>query len=225
MEFIVAVGTNQISQVSANELQGVLKVFQNRMATIGCPWSAELAGENRISVKIDPEGKEQIEQARLLLTRIGVVEFRLVHEESEKLLRDGIVPPGFEMLNEPRPAATGQKLSIPQLVSKKAVPGMAGQKFSRVTMGRDDIGRSEIMFEFDQGGALAFERVTTENVGRNLAIVLDREICSAPRIAGPISGGRGSITAAFDDQEARMLITILKYPLETPAKLIEERRF
>lgn len=225
MEFVVVVGTNQASQVSSNEVQAAVKVLGKRIDAIGVPWSVDRSGDNRISVKIDPETKEQIEQARLLLTRIGLVEFRLVHGESEKLLQDGIIPPGYEMLNELRAARVGPTSIIPQLVSKKAPSGMAGQKFSRVGMDRNALGDPEISFEFDPAGATAFERVTTENVGRHLAIVVDGKILSAPRIRQPIAGGRGLISGSFNDVEARLLATILRYPLETPAELKEERRF
>jgi preprotein translocase subunit SecD len=159
------------------------------------------------------------------LTRIGLVEFRLVHEESEKLLQRGIIPPGYETLNEPRASLLRSNILVPLLVSKQAPAGMAGQKCSRVVMGRNAFNRPEIQFTFDAAGAVAFERVTTESVGRQLAIVVDGIICSAPRIRSPISGGHGSATSSFNDDEARMLITILRYPLETPAKLVEERRF
>jgi SecD/SecF fusion protein len=225
VEFVITVGTNHVSQVSSNEMRAVVKVLQKRMESIGCPGSVEGTGSDRISVKIDPDTKEQVESARFLSSRAGLLEFRLVHEESEKLLRDGIVPAGYELLNQPRAPTVGQKTIVPQLVGKASATGMAGQKFSRVTMSRNAVNRPEILFEFDQTGAAAFERVTTENVGRQLAIVLDREICSAPRIASPITGGHGSITGAFDEEEARNLITVLKYPLETPTKVIKERKF
>ena len=225
LEFVIAVRTNQVSQVSSNDVQQVVEVFQNRIATIGCPWSVEAAGGHRVSVKIDPESKEQVESARFLLTRIGRVDFRLVHQESEKLARDGIVPPGHEMLNELRAAPGGQRTLVPQIVSKEATPELAGAKFLRVSMSRGAMNQPEILFEFDPAGALAFERVTKENVGRQLAIILDRQILSAPRIASPIPGGRGSISGGFDDAETLSLITILKYPLEIPATMVEERRF
>jgi preprotein translocase subunit SecD len=225
MEFLVVVGTNQASQVSSHEMQAVVKALGKRVDAIGRPWSVERSGDNRISVKIDPDTKEQIEQARLLLTRIGRLEFRLVHEESEKLLRDGIIPPGYEMLNESRVTRTGSKTIIPHLINRKPPAGMSGQKFSRVWVDRNALGDPEVHFAFDPEGAAAFERVTTENVDRQLAIVLDREIYSAPRIRGPITGGHGSITGSFSDDEARLLAMILSYPLETPAKLVEERRF
>src|SRR5688500_1060825 len=52
LEFVLAVGTNQVSQVGSDDVQQVVKVFRNRIATIGCPWSVEAAGGNRVSVKI-----------------------------------------------------------------------------------------------------------------------------------------------------------------------------
>ena len=51
----------------------------------------------------------------------------------------------------------------------------------------------EIEFEFDSIGAEKFANLTTDQVGEQLAIVLDGELYTAPVIQGPIRGGRGVI--------------------------------
>ena len=76
-------------------------------------------------------------------------------------------------------------------------------------------GRPEVTFEFDHQGALLSERMTRENMGRKMAIVLDDKINSAPVIEGIISS-RGRITlGGFGDpfqlqQEAKDLVAVLK---------------
>jgi preprotein translocase subunit SecD len=76
-------------------------------------------------------------------------------------------------------------------------------------------GRPEVTFEFDHQGAILSERMTRENMGRKMAIVLDDKINSAPVIEGIISS-RGRITlGGFGDpfqlqQEAKDLVAVLK---------------
>jgi preprotein translocase subunit SecD len=76
-------------------------------------------------------------------------------------------------------------------------------------------GRPEVSFEFDHQGAALSERMTRENMGRKMAIMLDDKITSAPVIEGVISS-RGRITlGSFGDpfqmqQEAKDLVAVLR---------------
>jgi preprotein translocase subunit SecD len=73
-------------------------------------------------------------------------------------------------------------------------------------------------------GAREFEEITSENVGRKLAIVLDGKVFSAPVIREKIAGGRASITGSFDIKEARDLAIVLRAgALPAPIKIAEER--
>lgn len=78
------------------------------------------------------------------------------------------------------------------------------------TGGQTSIGQGwMIVFDLTKQGADRFAKVTTELVGRQLAIVLDREVISAPAIREPITGGSGRITGSFTEQEAKDLATVL----------------
>ena len=76
-------------------------------------------------------------------------------------------------------------------------------------------GRPEVSFEFDHQGAVLSERMTRENMGRKMAIMLDDKVTSAPVIEGIISS-RGRITlGSFGDpfqmqQEAKDLVAVLR---------------
>jgi protein-export membrane protein SecD len=73
-------------------------------------------------------------------------------------------------------------------------------------------------------GASDFARVTAANVGRQLAIVLDDIVQSAPRIDERIPGGNASIHGAFDAKEAQDLAIVLKAgALPAPVRIVEER--
>ena len=83
-------------------------------------------------------------------------------------------------------------------------------------------GKPEIDFELTSEGAVLFADVTRQNTGRQMAIVLDGELKSAPRINGPIEQGRGQITGDYDMREAFELANVLENPLEAPVRIVEE---
>ena len=81
-----------------------------------------------------------------------------------------------------------------------------------------------VSFTLDRVGAKKFGKVTTENVGKQLAIILDGKIISAPSIREPIVGGSGQITGDFTFQSATDLALLLRSgALPAPMNIIEER--
>jgi SecD/SecF fusion protein len=84
-------------------------------------------------------------------------------------------------------------------------------------------GRPEISFTMNSEGASLFAQVTRENVGRQMAIILDGELYSAPRINTEILEGSGVIEGAFTVKEAFELANVLINPLEAPVQIVEER--
>ncbi|MGX7708146.1 protein translocase subunit SecD [Methylobacterium sp. Gmos1] len=81
-----------------------------------------------------------------------------------------------------------------------------------------------VNFKFNLRGAQKFGQATSENVGRAMAIVLDNEVVSAPRILQPITGGQGQISGRFTVQQANDLSVLLRAGA-LPAKLtVIERR-
>jgi len=83
---------------------------------------------------------------------------------------------------------------------------------------------SVVSFTLDRVGAMKFGRVTTDNVGKRLAIVLDNKIISAPVIREPILGGNGQISGNFTLQSASDFALLLRSgALPAPLNIIEER--
>jgi preprotein translocase subunit SecD len=78
--------------------------------------------------------------------------------------------------------------------------------------------------KLDKLGADSFGVITTENVGRHLAIVLDKTVYSAPVIKEPIPGGDVQINGSFSFEEAHELAIVLRSgALPAPVEIIEER--
>ena len=85
-------------------------------------------------------------------------------------------------------------------------------------------GEPVVNFRFNLRGGQRFGEVTSANVGKPFAIVLDGKVISAPRILGPITGGSGQISGRFTVQAANDLSVLLRAGA-LPAKLtiVEER--
>ena len=97
-----------------------------------------------------------------------------------------------------------------------------------VTEARQDIdsrnNEVQVAMSMDNKGARIWEKMTGDNTGRAIAIVLDNFVYSAPRVNGVIAGGNSVITGNFSIEEAQDLSNILKTgKLPAPAKIVQEQ--
>jgi SecD/SecF fusion protein len=84
-------------------------------------------------------------------------------------------------------------------------------------------GKPEITMRMNPEGAQTWKRLTAENIGKSIAIVLDDNVYSFPTVQGEIAGGSSSITGNFEINEAKDLANILKAgKLPAPARIVEE---
>ncbi|MFM2156485.1 MAG: hypothetical protein RL516_1234 [Bacteroidota bacterium] len=83
--------------------------------------------------------------------------------------------------------------------------------------------KPEISMKMNLEGAKIWKRLTAENVGKQIAIVLDDYVYSFPNVQGEIPNGSSSITGNFSINEAKDLANILKAgKLPAPARIVEE---
>ncbi len=105
--------------------------------------------------------------------------------------------------------------------------GKASLEGDVVTDARQDFGQfnanPEVSMTMNSEGAKQWKRLTAENIGKSVAIVLDGFVYSFPTVQSEISGGRSQITGNFTINEAKDLANILKSgKLPAPARIIEE---
>jgi len=110
----------------------------------------------------------------------------------------------------------------------KSAPEMKGDviknAMSTIDQGGMNAGKAKVDMEMNSAGARRFTTVTGHNINKQLAIVLDSTVYSAPRILSRISGGRAEITGSFTMEEAKSLAIILRAgALPAPVKIVEER--
>jgi preprotein translocase subunit SecD len=88
----------------------------------------------------------------------------------------------------------------------------------------DQNGEPVVAFRFNTGGANRFGDITSANVGKPFAVVLDNRVITAPVIRSPILGGSGIIFGNFSVETANDLALLLRAgALPAPLKIVEER--
>ncbi len=238
MSFLVQMETNQFKDSSALEraLDQAVEILRKRVDRFGVAEPViQKSGEDRIEIQMPGLTEAEREAVTNTIQKAAFLEFRMVHPESARLLQEGLIPPGFEILNEIiKDRKSGQEQVIPLLVKKKAEDGLTGAYVTRADAVPDPVtGEPKIEFEFNSEGARIFADLTRKyspKPGANgtqysyLAIVLDGVLYSAPRINEEIPGGRGVISGNFDMKDAFELANVLMNPLEAPVKIIEESR-
>ncbi len=125
-------------------------------------------------------------------------------------------------------AKTGKdKSSVHQLIALKAV-GESGAILDGkvVTDAKQDFNEqsgNEISMSMNQEGAKKWKKITEENIGSCIAIVLDNLVYSYPRVNSVIPNGRSSISGGFTLEEAKDLANLLKAgKLSAPAVIVSE---
>jgi protein-export membrane protein SecD len=137
-----------------------------------------------------------------------------------------VIPRQSEFLwdEEARPIEGGGIGRLLYLVEK--TPTLTGAHLVNSTTrpDPDDPSTLNVGFTLDREGGILFGRFTGDNIGRRIAIVLDKKIASAPVVQSKIPGGEGRITGNFTDEEAGDLAIVLRAgALPAPVKIIEER--
>jgi preprotein translocase subunit SecD len=102
---------------------------------------------------------------------------------------------------------------------------LSGKQLSKATVQFDpSSGLPQVGLKFNAEGAKFFEEITTRNVGKPVAIFLDQQIISAPRVQEAIKGGEAVITGDFSLKEAKLLAQRLNAgALPVPVELISEK--
>jgi len=85
-------------------------------------------------------------------------------------------------------------------------------------------GAAEVSMTMNSTGAAKWEVITEQNIGHQIAIVMDGQVYSYPNVQNKISGGSSQITGNFTQAEAEDLATVLKSgKLSTPARIVQEQ--
>ena len=187
-------------------LKQSIEIIRRRIDDVGTKEPTILQrGDKRILVELP--GIDNPERVKELLGKTAQLTFRLVSNDdefgSEKLI---LSETNEELTVNKRVVISGDNL----VDAQPKFDGEANQPI--------------VIFSLDRLGSQKFGKITTENVGKRLAIILDNTVISAPQIREAITGGTGTISGGFSFQEATDLSLLLRSgALPTPINIVEER--
>ena len=176
-------------------------------------------GDTRIVVQVP--GLQDPEALKALVGQTAQLEFKLVDLTAlPENVQAGIAPAGSQIF----PFAPGTPQEG-QFEAVRRLGGIRGDNLTGAQAGVDPQNNQNVVnITFDAQGGAKFAKLTTENVGKPFAIILDNQILSSPSINEPILGGRAQISGSFTTESANNLAIALRSgALPVPLQVVEER--
>lgn len=211
-----AVTISMLAAAEAEERDGAirqaLQIIRNRVDEYGVaePTIQRLGGKDGDRILIQLPGVQNPERVKSLLSNTALLELKLVEAgplptRQALLDSDGRVPAGSEILEaDPR---DGQAVGF-YLV--RSAPLITGRDLKTAGLGQDELGLPAVSFTLNSEGSRKFSAATGANVGRQMAIVLDDKVRTAPVINERISTPQAQISGQFTVQEAQDLALVLR---------------
>ena len=204
------------------------KALENRFSHSGIQAFMEPLSASQLRISLPVTATDEVESARAAITHRGLLEFRLVNDDSDEIIRNNDpIPPGYEVMQslEMDPGQTAPEHLV---VKKKAEDGLAGDFIKSAQVVSGSLGEPQIDFQMTDDGTTRFAHLTTEyapnqQTGQRhrVAIILDGELYSAPQIMEPIVNGECQINGHFTDQGAGQLAQMLNSPLPAALQIVE----
>ncbi len=225
------------AHIKETAVSQALETIRNRVDQFGVsePLIQRQANDQ---ILVQLPGIKDAQRALDLIGKTAQLEFKLIDEESPAWSKlPASVPPGQDEVVakdvEGKLAAddellyerivdkkTGEVKRRPYIVKRPSVVTGDLLTDARVSIGQYN--ESYVSITFNAAGGALFQKVTSENVKKRLAIILDNTVYSAPVIQEAISGGRAQITGNFSTQEANDLAIVLRAgALPAPVKIIQ----
>ena len=194
-----------ISKIKTDVLSNSIEIVRRRIDSLGNKEpSIQKQGENRIMVQLP--GVDNPDRVKELIGKTAKMTF---HEVDEEAMQTGHISLDSEIVDG--------------IVIKKKI-AVNGDTLTDSRVSYDRNGRPAVTTTFNTVGAKSFAKLTSENVGKRFAIVLDGRVLSAPVIQEAITGGYGQITGSFSTEQANDLSTMLRSgALPTELTIVEER--
>lgn len=226
MGLVLTMKEDVLKYIGQNALRQATETISNRVDEFNVR-EPEIytQGEDQIVVRLP--GVVDPTRAKNLIGRTAALEFKLVTEKAsfaatkEQLLQpyEGVVPPGYQVF-----AKRGeQRQEVAGYFLLREVPDMSGAYLTDARVGYDQYQMPAVNFTFNDEGARKFSSLTSQNLKKALAIVLDNVVYSAPVIQSRISRN-GQITGSFSRDDALDLAIVLRAgALPVPVRIDEER--
>jgi preprotein translocase subunit SecD len=185
-----------------------MQTIDRRVNELGVVEPSIARQSNNEELLIQLPGVSDVAHAKEIIGKTAQLEFKLVESgpaSKDDLLKqyNGNLPGDLEIL-----PGTGGDASGAFYVVKKIAP-VTGSDLRIAKPGLDENNQPAVLFELKPGGAPKFGKLSGENIGRYLAIVLDNKVISAPRLDGRITD-HGRISGGFTAESANDLALTLR---------------
>jgi len=220
----LTISNKEIDYIEKSAVDQGLETIRNRIDQFGVSEPIiQKQGEKNILVQLP--GIKDIKRAKKLIGQTALLEFKIVDEDHsiEDALK-GNLPVDDEILYQRfEDKETERVVKKPYLLKKTTL--MTGDVITNANVKLDSqFNTPYVAMEFDRRGKRLFDRITAANVNKRLAIILDKNVYTAPVIQERISGGRAQITGAFTTEDAHDLAIVLRAgSLPAPVSYLEER--
>jgi SecD/SecF fusion protein len=210
------------SEVANAALSQAIEVLRKRIDRFGVAEPVlQAVGGNRILVQLPGLSQSDKDSAREQITKSAYLEFRIVAENSAEIIHNGDpIPPGYVLMKHVEQGKNNQSTVEQFVVRKTAENGLSGDVIKNAFVVRGSMGEPQINFELTPDAAKRFGETTRNNLHRQLAIVLDGDLYSAPEIQSPIETGNGQITGSYTMETALELANVLQNPLKAPLSIV-----
>ncbi|HEX2858959.1 MAG TPA: protein translocase subunit SecD [Alphaproteobacteria bacterium] len=212
-------GETRKAEMQKRAVAQTLQVLRGRVDEFGVAEPLlQQQGDRRVIVELP--GVKDVGRAKAAIGRTAQLTFHMVDETS-----DGTAPViGDKLkLNEDVTDDTGKVVGQRPLVVDRR-PALTGDLLTNAGATSDQFGAPAVDIAFDSRGTRIFADISTQNVGKRFAIVLDGKVVSAPVFREPILGGRAQISGHFTQAEAQDLAAILNAgALPASVSVVEER--
>ena len=207
-EFKLTLSKYGIIEIKTSSQDQAIEIVRRRVDEVGTNEPNILKrGNNRILVELP--GLDNPMRIKSLLGKTANLTFRFITQNNNDTF--GAEKLKFE--NETNEALVSKRIILSGENLLDAQPQMNNQTNETV-----------VSFTLDRVGAKRFGKATSKGVGKQLAIVLDGKIVSAPVIRDAIVSGSGQISGNFTFQSATDLALLLRSgALPAPLNIIEER--
>jgi preprotein translocase subunit SecD len=209
------ISDQEIAGIKEMAVEQALETIRNRIDEFGVAEpTIQRSGSDGVLVQLP--GVTDPARAKALIGRTAQLEFRMLADDPNA--------PGVRRMSgtEVDPV-THTAREVPYTVEPTIL--MTGEIISDARHRPGEYGEAPyVAITLTSPGGTLFERITGENVGRRMAIILDGKVQSAPVIQDRIGGGRAVITGSFTLDEARDLALVLRAgALPAPVVIAEER--
>lgn len=210
--------------VDQEKLENAQQILENRTNALGVSENVfQVAGDRRIVAEFP--GLSDPQRVLSVIKETGQLEFvdlGTTYLEPGTVIQTDL---GGTTATETEPTAeTAEDAPTTEPTGTVWHTVMTGDQLSDVGVTTDTLGQYLISFALKSDGAATFRDYTTNNIGRYLAIVLDKTVLSAPVIEGAITDGQGQIQGNFTYDSANELAIQMRYgALPLPFEVVESR--